>query len=89
MKDEAVSLWPIPPEQYATNREAHNGAYEATEPGSMIVSAEQVCEYSDCCPNLFSITRQRADANPTGDQTVGSTCMVVLNRPPRFIDRLE
>ncbi|CEI63136.1 unnamed protein product [Fusarium venenatum] len=45
VKDESVSLWPIPPEKYTTNREAHNGAYEATEPEGMIVStAGRVCE---------------------------------------------
>ncbi|KAL6915655.1 hypothetical protein FSHL1_007105 [Fusarium sambucinum] len=45
VKNEAVSLWPIPPEQYTANREAHNGAYEATKPGGMIVStAGRVCE---------------------------------------------
>jgi hypothetical protein len=45
VKNESMSLWPIPPQQYTTNREAHDGAYEAAEPGGMIVStAGQVCE---------------------------------------------
>jgi hypothetical protein len=78
MKDEAVSLWPMPPEQYAANREAHDGAYEATEPGGMIVSMAKFVNTAIAAQNCFFVTRQQADVNPTDNHTVGSACVVVL-----------